>query len=98
MMTRQRVGRDGRTAAVLIAAGLAALAGSFLGGCSGSGGATPSAPSTSACWQAMVAQFRQDEATGATGTYPTACRGVPDAVLQDYAFQILSGNTGSPTP
>lgn len=85
-MTRQLIAVAATGAALLLA------------GCSGSGGATPSAPSTSACWQAMVAQFRQDEATGATGTYPTACRGLPDAVLQDYAFQILSGNTGSPTP
>lgn len=87
MMTRQ-----------LILAAAAVAAGLLLTGCSGSGGAVPSAPSTSACWQAMVLQFHTDEATGATGTFPAACHGVPDATLQDYAFQIMSGNTASPTP
>lgn len=95
-MTRQRVGRDGVKAAVLIAAGLAAASLSFTG-CSGSGG-TPSAPSTSACWNAMLAQYRHDAATGATGTEPPECRGVADSVLQSYALQLLAGKTEAPTP
>ena len=86
-MTRQHIFASAAVGAALL-----------LAGCSGSGDKTPAVASTSACWTAMVQQFRQDEATGQTGTYPAACRGVSDAVLQSYAFQILSGNTESPTP
>ncbi len=43
----------------------------LVAGCSGANGdQTPLAPSTSACWQAMVTQYRTDEATGFTGTFP----------------------------
>lgn len=83
-MTRQLIAAAVATSALLLA------------GCSSSG--STSAPDKAACWAAMVQQYQHDVATGATGTYPPACHGVPDAVLQDYAFQILSGNTGSPTP
>lgn len=87
MMTRQHI--------PVVALAACAL---LLAACSGTSSGAPSAPSTAACWQAMVTQYQHDVATGAGGTFPPACHGLPDGVLQSYALQILSGNTVSPTP
>lgn len=96
-MTRQLMGRNGAAAVALICAGVAAFAVSFTG-CSSSSPAAPAAGSTSACWQAMVQQYQHDIATGATGSFPPACRGVADSVIQSYAGQLMLGNTEAPTP
>jgi hypothetical protein len=61
----------------------AALAGS-LAGCGGG-------PSEQACKAAMKQQYATALTTGQQGHEPAECKGLPDAVLQKLAAQVLSG-------
>ncbi len=67
------------------AAAAAILALLLLAGCGGHH------PSETACKAAMKQQYATALATGRQGREPAACKGLPDAVLQKLAGQVLSG-------
>lgn len=48
-------------------------------------------PSQAACKKAMRQQFATAIASGQQGREPAECKGLPDAVLQKLAGQVLSG-------
>lgn len=65
----------------------------LLTACSGGGGsAGPDTAALYSCRDAMAQQFEQDAMTGATGTRPPQCAGVPDRELSLFAGQLMSGD------
>jgi hypothetical protein len=78
-----------RKAAALAACAVVVAA---LAACGSAPAAAAPRPSVAACTKAMRAEYAQALSTGAKGTEPAQCAGIPAAELDKIAMQILGGS------